>query len=82
MHGVRRRIRSARSYQKPPAYRRMALRAGKVWLEYGALQFRECVGDDLNVKGIVTCPQRVKLKPAKQLFFTGLSSSRAHTATA
>ncbi len=32
------------------AYRRLAQMAGKIWWEHGALEFRECVGDDLNVK--------------------------------
>ena len=32
------------------AYRRMAQKAGKVWREHGAVEFRECVGDDLNIK--------------------------------
>lgn len=32
------------------AYERMAAAAGKVWKEHGALEFRECVGDDLEVK--------------------------------
>jgi hypothetical protein len=31
-------------------YRRIAARAGKVWREHGALDYKECVGDDLNVK--------------------------------
>jgi uncharacterized protein YbaA (DUF1428 family) len=35
-----------------PAYRRMAAKAGKVWREHGALEFRECVGDDLKTKKI------------------------------
>ena len=30
-------------------YRRVAQKAGKVWMEHGALEFRECVGDDLDV---------------------------------
>ena len=33
------------------AYRRMAQKAGKIWKEYGALEFRECAGDDLAAKG-------------------------------
>jgi uncharacterized protein YbaA (DUF1428 family) len=33
-----------------PAYRRMSRTAGKVWREHGALEYRECVGDDLGVK--------------------------------
>ena len=32
------------------AYRRVASKAGKIWREHGALEFRECVGDDLNTK--------------------------------
>jgi len=32
------------------AYRRIAQEAGRIWREHGALVFRECVGDDLNVK--------------------------------
>jgi uncharacterized protein YbaA (DUF1428 family) len=35
---------------KVQAYRRMAQMAGRVWRKYGALEFRECVGDDLNTK--------------------------------
>ena len=31
------------------AYRRMDKKAGKIWLEHGALEYRECAGDDLNV---------------------------------
>ena len=30
------------------AYRRMARRAGRIWMEYGALEFVECVGDDIS----------------------------------
>ena len=29
-------------------YRRLALKAGKVWQEHGALEYRECTGDDLT----------------------------------
>ena len=35
---------------KLDAYRSMARTAGKIWKEHGALEFRECVGDDLDVK--------------------------------
>ena len=62
-----------------PAYRRMARRAGKIWIEHGALQFRECVGDDLDVKGVVTFPQRVKLKRGETIVFSWIVyKSRAH----
>ncbi len=33
------------------AYRRIAKKASKVWLDHGALEYRECVGDDLNFAG-------------------------------
>jgi uncharacterized protein YbaA (DUF1428 family) len=38
------------------AYRQMARKAGRIWREHGALEFRECVGDDFNVKGMATFP--------------------------
>jgi uncharacterized protein YbaA (DUF1428 family) len=31
-------------------YRQIARRAGKIWREHGALEYRECVGDDLQTK--------------------------------
>ena len=40
------------------AYRRRAAKAGKVWREHGALEFRECVGDDLKTKKIKSFPER------------------------
>ncbi len=30
------------------AYREISRKAGKVWREHGALEYRECVGDDLR----------------------------------
>jgi uncharacterized protein YbaA (DUF1428 family) len=40
------------------AYRRMAQKAGKAWRDHGALEFRECVGEDLNVKDGDAVPAR------------------------
>ena len=37
------------------AYRRMARKAGKVWIEYGALEVHECVADDVKPGA---CPTR------------------------
>ena len=34
------------------SYRRMALSAGKIWMEHGALEYHECVGADLDVEGV------------------------------
>lgn len=62
-----------------PAYRRMAQKAGKVWREHGALEFRECVGDDLNVKMVVSFPRTIKLKPGETVVFSWIMfKSRAH----
>ena len=35
-------------------YREMAQKAGEIWMEHGALGFYECVGDDLNIEGVVS----------------------------
>lgn len=51
------------------AYRRIAQKAGKVWRQHGALEYRECAGDDLKVKGMgVTFPRRMKLKRGETVF--------------
>jgi uncharacterized protein YbaA (DUF1428 family) len=62
------------------AYRRMALKAGRIWKEHGALQFLECVGDDLDVKGMgATFPRRMALKRGETVFFSFIVyRSRAH----
>jgi uncharacterized protein YbaA (DUF1428 family) len=61
------------------AYRRIALKAGKIWREHGALEFRECVGDDLAVKGMVPFSRRMKLKPGETVVFSWIVfKSRAH----
>jgi uncharacterized protein YbaA (DUF1428 family) len=62
-----------------PAYRRMAEKAGKVWREHGALEFRECVGDDLKTKKIKSFPSLVKPKPGETVVFSWIVfKSRAH----
>lgn len=61
------------------AYRRMAAKAGKVWREHGALEFRECVGDDLKVKMGLPFPRLAKTKPGETVFFSWIVyKSRAH----
>jgi|SRR5688572_29223591 uncharacterized protein YbaA (DUF1428 family) len=55
---------------KLPAYRRMARKAGRIWREYGALQFRECVGDDVKPGKVTSFPQAVKLKPGETVMFS------------
>ncbi len=62
------------------AYRRMAAKAGKVWRDHGALEYRECVGDDLNVKNMGTgFPRQIKTKPGETVVFSWIVyKSRAH----
>lgn len=61
------------------AYRRMAQKAGKVWREHGALDYKECVGDDLNVKWGVRFPRAVRTKPGETVVFSWIVyKSRAH----
>src|SRR6185295_15562733 len=48
--------------KKLQVYRRMAQKAGRIWREYGALDYRECVGDDLAVKMGVPFTRLAKLK--------------------
>ena len=36
--------------RKIALYRQISRRAGKIWREHGALEYRECAGDDLNTK--------------------------------
>jgi uncharacterized protein YbaA (DUF1428 family) len=53
------------------AYRRMAQKAGKVWKKYGAMQYFECVGDDLNPKWAgIKFPKTVRAKPGENVVFS------------
>ena len=52
------------------AYRRMARKAGKIWREYGALEFRECVAEDVKVGKWTSFPRSVKLKPGETVVFS------------
>jgi len=65
--------------KKLQAYRRLARKAGKIWREHGALEFRECVGEDLTVKMGAPFPRRIKLKPGETVMFSWVGfKSRAH----
>lgn len=53
------------------AYRRMAQKAAKIWRDHGALEVRECVGDDLNVKNMGRpFPRQIKAKAGETVFFS------------
>ena len=52
------------------AYRRMAQKAGRVWRDHGALEFRECVADDVKVGKWTSFPRSVKRKPSETVVFS------------
>ena len=55
---------------KLDAYRRMARKGGKIWREHGALEFRECVADDVKWGKRTSFPRSVKLKRGETVFFS------------
>ena len=59
---------------KLPAYRKLSAKAGKIWMEYGALQYVECVGDDLKIKGMSSSfPKQLKVKPGEAVVFSWIA---------
>jgi len=61
------------------AYRHMAEKGAKIWREHGALEFRECVGEDLNTKWGVHFPRMIKVKRGETVVFSWIVfKSRAH----
>ncbi len=55
------------------AYRVMALKAGKVWREHGALEYRECMGDDTPLGKLTSFPRSVKLKRGEVVVFSWIT---------
>jgi uncharacterized protein YbaA (DUF1428 family) len=51
-------------------YRKMSRLCGKVWMEHGALQYVECVGDDVKPGKTTSFPQAVKLKDGEVVMFS------------
>jgi uncharacterized protein YbaA (DUF1428 family) len=61
------------------AYRRLAVKASRIWKEHGALEYRECVGDDLNIKFTMPFPKGIRTKPGETVVFAYVVyKSRAH----
>ncbi|RZI93116.1 MAG: DUF1428 domain-containing protein [Variovorax sp.] len=52
------------------AYKRLSRKAGKIWKEYGALDYVECVADDVKPGKLTSFPQSVKLKPDETVVFS------------
>ena len=60
------------------AYRSLAKKAGKVWREHGALEYREWVADDVQVGKRTSFPRSVKLEPGETVIFSWITyKSRA-----
>jgi uncharacterized protein YbaA (DUF1428 family) len=63
-------------------YRRMAEQAGKMWIEHGALQYCECIGDDVKPGKFTSFPQSVQLKDDEVVVFSWIVyDSREHRDT-
>ena len=60
------------------AYRKISIACGKVWREFGALDYREWVADDVKVGKLTSFPRAVKLKPNEIVVFSWITyKSRA-----
>lgn len=55
---------------KLDAYLEMAREAGKIWREYGALEFRECVADDVKTGEVTSFPRSVQLGEGETVVFS------------
>jgi uncharacterized protein YbaA (DUF1428 family) len=53
-----------------PAYRRLARKAGRIWREHGALEFRESIADDVSWGKRTSFPRSVKQKNGETVFFS------------
>lgn len=56
--------------KKLDAYRRLSRKAGKIWREFGALEYIECVADDVKPGKWTSFPQAVKLKKGETVVFS------------
>lgn len=69
---------------KIAAYRAMAREGSKTWMKYGALDYKECMGDDLNPNmgtgtPVLTFPKMTKTKKNETIWFSYITyKSRAH----
>jgi uncharacterized protein YbaA (DUF1428 family) len=60
-------------------YRRLATQAGKIWREHGAVDYWECVADDVKAGTVTSFPRSVKLKSGETVLFSWIVfKSRAH----
>ena len=65
--------------QNLATYKRMSRKMAKVWRELGALEFRECIADDVKVGKLTSFPQAVKLRKGEVVWLSwAMYRNRAH----
>jgi uncharacterized protein YbaA (DUF1428 family) len=65
--------------RKLAAYFKMARQAAKIWREYGAVDYKECVGDDLAAKFALAFPKGIRAKSGEAIVFSWIVyKSKAH----
>jgi uncharacterized protein YbaA (DUF1428 family) len=61
------------------AYFNMARKAAKIWREYGALDYKECAGDDLKAPFSQSFPKGIRVKAGETVVFSWIVyKSKAH----
>ncbi len=51
-------------------YRRIAAKAAKIWCEHGALEVRECVGEQLKITGMLSFTRQIRTNPGETVVFS------------
>lgn len=65
--------------KKLAAYFKIARKAGRIWKDHGALEYKECAGDDLNIKFTMPFPKGIQTKPGETVVFSYITyKSRKH----
>ena len=68
------------SKNKVEEYRRLAEKAAQIWKDHGALDYWECIGDDLDAKEMVADRSSPRPTPTRPWSFPGSSTNPASTA--
>jgi alkaline phosphatase len=68
------------SKKQLPAYKKMAKEGRTIWMKYGALDYKECMADDMTPKHVkLPFPKMVGAKPTEVVFFSYIVfKSKAH----
>jgi uncharacterized protein YbaA (DUF1428 family) len=62
-----------------PAYRLMARKGGELWMKHGALEYKECIAEDLRARWALPFPSLLKIKKGETVVFSWIVfKSRAH----